>query len=305
MQIRAGLIGSVSRDLVSEDESQVATSTDGILGRHNYYNATQDIGFFKAHKWVQAVQAVMTVADQMMVPTYQPNGNVSQLTYTFTRETTRASETTENDGLGNPFNNGTGLIRSFFRPSDDATIFQGFIPANMMFSRYLGSCAEIMSRIGGQDALAKQMSTLASNLRKSIEMHGIVHTSTFGRIYAYEVDGYFGQNIMDDANIPSLLAAPMFGYLDEKDEVYQNTRKVLLSTANPYWMHGPVISAIGGPHNGPGYAWPMASIVRILTSSDDQEISQQLKEIVSSTDGLGLIHESINTFNVTDWTRQW
>lgn len=49
----------------------------------------------------------------------------------------------------------------------------------------------------------------------------------------------------------------------------------------------------------------MASIMRIFTSSDDQEITTALKEIVSTTDGLGLIHESINSFNQAIWTRQW
>jgi len=137
----------------------------------------------------------MAVAENMTVPTYQPDGNVSVLSYSFTRETNRASETTENGGLGNPFNNGTGLIRSFFRPSDDATIFQGFIPANMMFSRYLASAAEIMSAIGGQDALASRMSSLAASLRTAITNNGIVNTQQ-GQIYAYEVDGYMSQNIM-------------------------------------------------------------------------------------------------------------
>lgn len=270
----------------------------------NYYNATQDIDFFRKYNWVSAIENVMMVANAMMTPTYQANGNVSVEPYTFTRETNRASETTENNGLGNPFNNGTGLIRSLFRPSDDATIFQGLIPSNMMFSRYLKSASQIMAQIGNQSALAAQMSALSASLKTAITEQGIVSTK-MGDIYAYEVDGYMGQNIMDDANIPSLLASPFFGYLDQNDTVYQNTRALLLSANNPYFMRGPVLSAVGGAHDGPGFAWPMASIVRILTSDDDAEITGQLQMIVSSTDGLGLIHESINTFNVTDWTRQW
>ncbi|KAI9706998.1 MAG: hypothetical protein M1820_004586 [Bogoriella megaspora] len=270
----------------------------------NYYNATNDSAFFSKYSWVNAVNAVLNTATSMFTPTYADDGSVNDSPYTFTRDTTRASETLENDGLGNPVQAGTGLIRSAFRPSDDATIYQLFIPANMMFSRYLASASLIASAIG-QDALAANMSSLASSLREAISSYGIVPTAQHGSLYAYEVDGYGSQNIMDDANIPSLLAAPFFGYLDADDAEYQATRKVLLSSSNPYFMRGPVINAIGGAHNGPRYAWPMASIVRIFTSSDEAEIVGTLKEIVSSTDGLGLIHESINSFNQSDWTRQW
>lgn len=272
---------------------------------YDYYNATEDIDFFGKYQWVAAVETVLKTAEEQMISTYAPSGKPNNITYQFSRQTDTATETMANHGFGNPYNNVTGLVRSFFRPSDDATIYQGFIPANMMFSRYLNATAEIAAKISGQEALATRMIKLSATIKAAIDKYAIVEVPGWGKVYAFEVDGYFGQNIMDDANIPSLLAAPFFGYLDVKDEVYQNTRDLILSPANPYYMRGPVISAIGGPHNGPGYAWPMASIVRILTSSDDAEIVGQLHDIVSSTDGLGLIHESINTFNVSDWTRQW
>ena len=269
----------------------------------DYYEATKDISFFGKYQWANAAKAVLQVANDMMIGTYSSNGSVNTSPYTFTRSTTAGTETLNNGGIGNPVQEGTGLVRSAFRPSDDATIFQLFIPANMMFSRYLNSTAEIARGIGQSD-LGDQMASMSSSIQQAIEKYGIVSTDE-GSIYAYEIDGYGSRNIMDDANIPSLLASAFFGYLDASDETYQATRKVVLSANNPYFMRGPVINSVGGPHVGPGAAWPMASIVRILTSDDDQEIISTLGEIVSSTDGLGLIHESVNSFDQTKWTRQW
>lgn len=186
-----------------------------------------------------------------------------------------------------------------------STIYQLFIPANMMFSRYLESASVIMSSIGKQRNLANYMHNFAGSIRSAITKYGIVNDPTFGQVYAFEVDGFGSANRMDDANIPSLLSAPFIGYLNASDPVYQNTRKFVLGNSNPYFMRGPVINAVGGPHAGFGMAWPMASIIRIFTTSDDNEIVAALKEIVSSTAGLGLIHESINSFSENDWTRQW
>ena len=108
-----------------------------------------------------------------------------------------------------------------------------------------------------------------------------------------------------DANIPSLLSLPFLNYTDASDATYQATRAKALSNGNPYYAAGPVLSSIGGPHDGPGHVWPMANIVQILTSSNETEIAGVLKSLVSSTDELGLIHESINNYNQSDWTRQW
>jgi hypothetical protein len=254
---------------------------------------------------VDAINTILKVAEDMKTPTYADNGKVNVSPYTYRRPSDRASETLENDGLGNPVQGNTGLIRTAFRPSDDAAIYQFYIPSLMQFATYLSATGEIMKGVGNQRNLANLMTNTASNLRDAISKHGIVDDPNYGTIYAFEVDGYGGRNIMDDANIPGLLSAPFIGYLDRNDKVYQATRKFILSTNNPYYMHGPLISSVGGPHIGPGMAWPMASIVQIFTTDDDNEIRTVLKEILSTTDGLGLIHESISTFNATIYTRQW
>jgi uncharacterized protein len=262
-----------------------------------YYGATKDLAFFSKYNWVSAVQKVLETAEAMMTPTYALDGNVNQSPYSFHRPGERIPN--------NPVANGTNLIRSVFRPSDDVTNYELFIPANMMFARYLESTSEIMAQIPGQKSLADRMSSRAQSLREGITRHGIINHPKHGKIYAYEIDGYGATNIMDDANIPSLLSAPMLGYVSKDDAVYQNTRKMILSTGNPFWAWGPALSSVGSPHVGPGMGWPMASVVRILTSDDDGEIMFTLKELLATTGGLGLMHESVNSFEPNHWTRQW
>ncbi|KAL8786412.1 MAG: hypothetical protein Q9195_008211 [Heterodermia aff. obscurata] len=152
-----------------------------------------------------------------------------------------------------------------------------------------------MEKLGTKRAhkLVAAMRTMASEIRDGITKYGIISHPLFGAMYAFEVDGYGSQNLMDDANLPSLLSIPMMDYATSnrstpgREEVYLNTRLFALSEENPYWMHGPVMSAIGGPHIGPTKAWPLASIVRILTSEHEEEIRTELQGLVSSTDGLG------------------
>ncbi|KAL2017928.1 hypothetical protein VTK56DRAFT_1520 [Thermocarpiscus australiensis] len=283
-----------------------------------YHAATHDAAFFGRFRWLAAVQTVLSTARAMTVPTYGPDGAVLPSPYTFARQTTRATETLTNDGAGAPVARDTGLVRSAFRPSDDSTLFQLLVPANMMFAQALAEAALIVDALG-QEAqapagLADAMRQFSGEIRRGVARYGVVPVMALGNngsaavetVYAYEVDGFGSAAVMDDANIPSLLAAPLFGYLAATDPVYQRTRKRILDQrGNPYFMKGPAISAVGGPHEGPGMAWPMASIVRILTSDDDDEIVRTLREIVSTTDGLGLIHESVNSFNASQWTRQW
>lgn len=168
------------------------------------------------------------------------------------------------------------------------------------------------------------MRDFAYGIRKGIDQDAIVKHRDFGEIFAYECDGYGGVNLMDDSNIPSLLSMPLFNYSESSFElpspgrdyakIYQNTRRFILSDANPYYAKGPILSAVGGPHLGPGKGWPMAAIVAAMTAFDPVSgpsgeaegfVAEQLGQVLNSTSGAGVVHESVNAWNGNDFTRAW
>lgn len=294
-----------------------------------YYERTNDLKFFQKYKWVEAVKVAVDAAGAMRLGTYAKDGKVEASAWTFTGWTNRGSETLTNDGLGNPTKE-NGMVRTAFRPSDDACIYQLLVPANMMFAKYLEEASLIMEKLEGTEPkkLTSVMRDFSLGIRKGIDRDAVVHHREFGDIWAYEIDGYGSANLMDDANVPSLLSIPLFDYTHSKfplpepakgdpkrdyAKIYSNTRNFVLSDSNPYFMKGPHLSAIGGPHLGPGKGWPMAAIVRSLTAfsitNDEKELVKEVKEqlamVLNSTAGTGVIHESINAWNESDWSRAW
>ncbi|KAF1945862.1 DUF1237-domain-containing protein [Clathrospora elynae] len=271
----------------------------------DYVTATGDYDFFQhSSNWTKAVEVVLKTAESMMVDSYKADGEWQQTPYTYCAP---YGGTPINNCNGSPHKGNIGLIRSFHRPSDDACTYQYLIPSNMMFSAALNTSSTIMSRISPQSSnnLTAWMRSMSTAITTGIQTHGIVADKKYGNIYAYEVDGYGSANIMDDANIPSLLSAPFLAYTTSRDPVYRNTRKKILSRDNPYFAWGEVISGVGSPHTLPGKVWPMALIMAILTSEDDDEILRNLRMLVGCTDGLGVMHESVDAGSEKVWSRQW
>jgi len=110
--------------------------------------------------------------------------------------------------------------------------------------------------------------------------------------------------LMDDANVPSLLAAPLLGYTGRGDEVYQATRRFVLSDANPYYYAGSVASGVGSPHTARRHVWPIALAVQGLTSADRSE-QREIIDLLTRTAVGGAVHESFHCDRPTRFTRPW
>lgn len=263
---------------------------------YRYWKETNDNTPFD-DTWVKAQEAtVRTFKEQQRKNGVGP--------YKFERTTSRGSDTLQVDGYGYPVNP-VGLIVSSFRPSDDCSIFGFLIPSNLFAIVSLRQSAEILRKVKNNTALASEMEALANEVETAVNQYGIIDHPTHGRVYAFEVDGFGSYLMMDDANVPSLLALPYLGAVDVNDEVYQRTRNFILSDKNPFFFKGKFAEGIGGPHIGRDMIWPMSIIMRANTSTNDEEIRQCVQTLKKTHGGTGFMHESFHKDDPKKFTRHW
>jgi meiotically up-regulated gene 157 (Mug157) protein len=224
--------------------------------------------------------------------------------YKFQRVTGWQTDTVAGAGYGNPIRP-VGLVVSIFRPSDDATIFPFLVPSNHFAVVSLLQLAEMIREVSGSPLFAEECETLASEIWEALFQHAVVEHPRHGDVWAYEVDGYGNRHHMDDANVPSLLSLPYLGACDANDPLYRRTRAFVLSRDNPYFFRGDAAEGIGGPHVGLDMVWPMAIIMRALTSVSEGEIARCLQMLKTCHGGTGFMHESFHKDDPTRFTRAW
>jgi meiotically up-regulated gene 157 (Mug157) protein len=224
--------------------------------------------------------------------------------YRFQRENCPDTDTLQNEGKGASIDY-TGMTWSGFRPSDDACTYGYNIPSNMFAAVVLKFMEEIASLIYKDEKLAARALELRKEIENGILSFGIVENEEFGKIYAFETDGMGNYNLMDDANVPNLISIPYLGYRSVDDEIYQNTRRFVLSNQNPFYYKGKYAEGLGSPHTPSRNIWPIGLMMQAITSTDSEEINQLIEMIIQTDDGKQCMHESFNPDDPHDFTRSW
>ncbi len=281
---------------VHERKWEVDSLCYAIRLSHQYWKTTGDSSPFDA-EWHSAMRTIVKT-----FRTEQLKDGPSS--YRFIRRTTDMFDAPPFQGDGYPVKP-CGLIRSAFRPSDDSTIFPFLIPSNMFAVVELRHLAEIFDLVIKDRESAAECRTMAAEVERAIMKIAVVEHKVFGKIFAYEVDGYGNHLLIDDANVPNLISIPYIGFVPVSNPIYRNTRAFALSDSNPYFARGKAAEGIGSPHTGKRSIWHIGLIMRAMTSSDDAEVAKCLATIKRTHAGTGFMHESFDPDDPTRFTRKW
>ncbi len=263
---------------------------------YHYWKTTGDKSIFD-NDWQKAAGLIVkTFKEQQRKDGLGP--------YVFERNTTRQLDTLSNNGLGRPLKP-VGLINSSFRPSDDASTYGFLIPSNLFAVTSLRQLAEIGEKVLHDNDFVNRCVSMADEVEDAVQKYAVVEHHKYGKVYAFEVDGYGNATFMDDANVPSLLALPYLGCVKKDDPIYKNTRQLVWSEDNPYFFKGKAAEGIGGPHVGYDMVWPMSIIMKAMTSNSDSEIKACIKTLRNTDADTGFMHETFHKDDPAKFSRSW
>lgn len=280
-------------DLVWERKFEIDSLCAPLLLALKLHEKTNNTDFLDDEFW-QTLELIMTVLE-----TEQHH---DQSSYYFKRVDCPANDTLTNDGKGTPVGY-TGMVWDGFRPSDNACEYGYHVPSNLFLVAVLTKITPLIP--AKFNALKARVETLVAAIQQGVTRYAMVTLPTGKVGYAYEVDGLGHQKLMDDANVPSLLALPFIGYTSIDDSIYQNTREFILSDQNPYYYQGKVLAGIGSNHTPEAYVWPISLAMEGLTSTDQTVKVAQLEKIAATDNETGQCHESVSVDDVSQYTRDW
>lgn len=283
-------------DYIWERKYEVDSLCASVYLAADYFDATGDREIFTD----ELHQMFITIIDTFI----KEQDHAANSKYYFRREDCPETDTLPCGGKGRPVAV-TGMTWSGFRPSDDRCYYNYLIPAEMMAVTAMRRAAALLREGWDDENSAARAEKLAAEIDEGIKKYGVIETEEFGKIYAYEVDGLGNYVLMDDANSPSLLAAPYLGYCEKDDPLYLNTRKFILSKANPWYFEGKAAKGVGSPHTGKDRIWHIALTMQILTSTDEDEKDRCLEMLANTHAGTNFMHESFNKDDPEDFTRTW
>ncbi len=280
---------------VWEHKWELDTPCATIRMSHAYWRATGDVTPFDA-RWRSAMERI--------VDTFHVQQRlISPGPYRFQRKTLVSTDTLPRDGLGFPAKP-VGLIYTMFRPSDDAVTYPLNIPDNLLAATSLDELSELYGALGIDSAKNEDCKKFSATIRAAVRKFGIVEHGTFGKVYAFEVDGFGNALFMDDAGWPGVLALPYLGACPVNDPIYQASRKLVWGPANPYFYKGK-FEGIGSIHTPSNNIWPLSLIMYGLTATTSQQVAWALRQLKISGAGTGFIHESYSANDPAQFTRPW
>ena len=162
---------------------------------------------------------------------------------------------------------------------------------------YISGSLVITAEDGGGN-----VTTLHQGTDYTVTYDGTMTRSLPPQIVALHIGNHM---LMDDANVPSLLAMKYLNPEVIDDEIYANTRRFVWSESNPYFFRGEKGEGIGGPHIGYDMAWPMSIMMKAFTSDNDEEIKWCIELLMLTDAGKGFMHESFDVNDANHFTREW